>query len=93
MVDTKVESYKKVDTNKRRTQILEVLKKYPKGLSAKEVAIELYKKGEIPTSERNFTAPRITELISLGKVEVAGLTWDELTQRNVRTFKLKEAAK
>ena len=57
------------------------------------MAIELYKKGEIPTSERNFTAPRITELISLGKVEVAGLTWDELTQRNVRTFKLKEAAK
>lgn len=91
MVDTKVESYKKVDTNKRRSQIIEVLKKYPKGLSAKEVAIELYKNGEIPTSERNFTAPRITELIALGKVEVAGLTWDELTQRNVRTFKIKEA--
>ena len=31
-------------------------------MTAKEIAVEMYKKGYIPSDERNFTAPRLTEL-------------------------------
>ena len=89
-MNTKFESYLKVDKNKRKMQIIEVLKKFKNGLSAKQIAIELYKNGEIPTSERNYVAPRITEMIDSGLVETSGITWDDLTQRNVKTFKLIE---
>lgn len=52
---------------KRYEQILERLDR-PK--TAKEMAVELYELGEIPSTERNYTAPRLTELTALGKVKV-----------------------
>ena len=52
---------------KRYEQILERLDN-PK--TAKEIAVELYELGEIPSTERNYTAPRLTELTALGKVKV-----------------------
>lgn len=52
---------------KRYEQILERLDR-PK--TAKEIAVELYELGVIPSTERNFTAPRLTELAAVGKVRV-----------------------
>lgn len=56
-----------VDKQQRYDQIIEVLK--DKEMTAKEIAVELFKKGYIPSSERNFTAPRLTELSQKGIVE------------------------
>ncbi len=57
----------KSSKEKRYKQILEVLE--GKQMTAKEIAVKLYEKGLIPTSERNFTAPRLTELCDKGKVK------------------------
>ncbi len=54
---------------KRYEQILDRLDK-PK--TAKEIAIELFELGLIPSTERNYTAPRLTELEKFGKVKVVG---------------------
>ena len=68
--DTRIESYKNVDKQRRYKEILECLK--GKQMTAKEIAVEMNYRGYIPTTERNFTAPRLTELSQLGIVEVVG---------------------
>lgn len=57
----------KAKKQKRYEQILDRLDK-PK--TAKEIAVELFELGLIPSTERNYTAPRLTELEFYGKVKV-----------------------
>lgn len=38
-------------------------------MTAREIALELFKRGVTPNPERNHTAPRLTELREAGKVE------------------------
>ena len=68
--ETQVESQLTVDKNKRYRQILEVLGDYE--MTAKEIANEMYLRGWIPTNERNFVSPRLTELGINGIVEPIG---------------------
>lgn len=83
-------SEESVDKHKRYEQIIEVLKESSRPLSAKEIAVEMNKKGYIPTSERNFTSPRLTELCKKGKVDQVGKTRCEYTHKTVAVFSLKE---
>ena len=53
-------------TKKRYEQILDRLDK-PK--TAKEIAVEMFELGLIPSTERNYTAPRLTELEKMGLVK------------------------
>jgi len=53
----------------RRRVILEILTEHPSGMTAREISGELYRRGITPADERNFAAPRITELCRAGKVE------------------------
>lgn len=68
--DTRRESYDTIDKRKRYMQIREIL--YKNELTAKEVAVEMFKKGFTPTPERNFAAPRLTEMCIKGEVEIIG---------------------
>jgi hypothetical protein len=86
--ETRAESNGKVDRAKRYMQIMSILK--GKNLTAKEVAIEMYKKGFVPTAERNHSAPRLTELVSKGKVKVIGKTKCEYTGKTVAVYSLVE---
>ena len=52
----------------RYEQILDRLMTGPK--TAKEIAIELFELGMIPSTERNYTAPRLTELEKMELVKV-----------------------
>jgi len=61
----------KQDAAARRRVILEILTEKG-GMTAREVAGELHRRGITPTDERNFAAPRLTELKEAGKVEVTG---------------------
>lgn len=79
-MNTKVESLKKLDRATRYRMILEKLKQYPNGLTARELAIML------GFYERNATAPRLNELVKKGIVKENGIRYDELTQRNVTIF-------
>ena len=40
--------------------------------TAKEIAVELYEIGLIPSTERNYTSPRLTELEKMGIVRQCG---------------------
>lgn len=84
--ETRAESNEKVDRAKRYMQILSILKKGD--MSAKEVAVEMYKCGFVPSAERNHSAPRLTELESRGKVQVVGKKKCQYTGKTVAVYSL-----
>lgn len=83
--ETRGESESSVNKQKRYNQILEVLG--DNEMTAKEIAVEMCELGYIPTSERNFTAPRLTELSKNGVVEPAGKKKCEWTNKSVAVYK------
>lgn len=78
-----------VDRAKRYKQIIEILTG-GKEMTAKEIAVEMCQRGYIPISERNFTAPRLTELSKKGVVEPIGKQRCSYTGKTVAVYKLRE---
>lgn len=74
-----------VDKNKRYRQILECLG--DKEMTAKEIANLMFVKKIIPTNERNFVSPRLTELCIKGIVEPCGSRKCEWTGKTVTMFR------
>lgn len=64
--ETRIDSLHKVDRKRRCFQIREVLENNKEGLTAKEISNIL----KFP--ERNYVAPRLTEMKIRGEVEVVG---------------------
>lgn len=87
-LETRAEAHEEVNKNLRYKQIIGVLRNYPAGLTAKEIAAEMCRQGEIPTSERNFTAPRLTELGRRGTVEPIGKKICSYTGKRVTVWSL-----
>lgn len=87
--DTRGESFEQVDKKKRYKQIIEILTG-GKELTAKEIAIEMCNRGYTPTSERNFSSPRITELLKNGVLDCIGKKKCNYTNKTVSVFKLRE---
>lgn len=77
-----------IDKNKRYSQILEILG--DREMTAKEISYEMFLKGYIPTDERNFTSPRLTELSIQGVVEPVGKKKCSWTNKSVTVFKRRE---
>ena len=94
-LETRAAANEEVDRNLRYKQIIDVLSGCPSGATAKEIAVKMQMRGDIPTSERNFTAPRLTELGKRGKVEPVGKTVCRYTGRTVTVWGLcdREGAK
>ena len=74
-------------TKIRYEQILDRLDK-PK--SAKDIAVELFELGVIPSTERNYTAPRLTELENKGIVQVIGKKKCKYTGKMVAVYQKTE---
>lgn len=74
-----------VDKHLRYSQILECLG--DKEMTAKEIANEMYMRGMIPTNERNFTSPRITEMLRDGRIEPVGKKKCDWTGKTVTVFR------
>ena len=90
--ETRGEANESVDRQKRYSQIIECLHEAGDyGLTAKECAVWMMKKGYIPTSERNFTAPRLTEMAHKGIVEPIGKKVCSYTGKMVAVYELREA--
>lgn len=87
--ETRREANKTVDKKKRRAEIVSVLSDFPEGLTAKETAVLMYSKGMIPTSERNFTAPRLNEMEADGVVAVVGKKKCRYTNKTVSVYALR----
>lgn len=83
---TRRESYEAVKptSESRRKIILEVLGN--REMTANEIAQELYEAGHTPFYERNFAAPRLTELKEEGKVKTVGKKYCEKTGRKIAVW-------
>ena len=73
---------------KRYEQILNRLGN--REMSAKEIAVEMFELGMIASTERNYTAPRLTELEQMGYVEVIGKKKCEWTGKMVAVYRRKQ---
>ncbi len=92
--DTRAEANDKVDRKKRYRQIIGIMKEYEwfAKLTAKDIAVIMHEKGFTPTAERNFAAPRLTELSKAGIVEPCGKTICRYTGKKVAVYRLREEA-
>jgi len=88
---TRRESYGAVkqDAATRRRVILEILTENG-GMTAREIAGELHRRGITPTDERNYAAPRLTELCKAGKITVTGKKICPQTGRNVAVWEVRK---
>ena len=83
-LETRHDAHEKVDKQKRYQQIIECLTGHQ--MTAKECAEAMRQKGYIPTSERNFTAPRLTEMAKIGMVEPVGKKVCQWTGKKVAVY-------
>lgn len=81
--ETRAESHSKVNKTLRYAQIRIILKKvYPGGLTSRQLSKEL------GSEDRNYTAPRCTELHKKGELEVIGKRYDANTNRYLSIYRL-----
>lgn len=89
-LETRAEANETVDKKKRYKQIIEILKDNKDPMTAKEISVEMYKRGYTPTSERNFSSPRITEMLKKGIIDVIGKKKCRFTGKTVTVYKILE---
>ena len=75
-----------IDRQRLYGLITEVLSN--KELTAREIAEILFEQGYIMTATRQETAPRLTELEKMNRVEVVGSKVDVLTKKRVSIYRL-----
>jgi len=85
--ETRRDAHEKVDKQKRYRQIIEILTG-SEGLTAKEIAYRMMMKGYTPTSERNWAAPRLTEMAKNGVVDIIGKKKCAFTGKMVSVYVL-----
>lgn len=86
-LETRAEANALVNKEKRYQQIIGVLREYGP-MTAKEVAVKLMAKGYVPDAERNWSAPRLSELSQKGIVEPIGKTKCKYTGKTVAVYDL-----
>ena len=87
-LNTRHDSNEVVDRKRRYKQIKEIMKSHSGPMTAKEIATEMWDRGYTPTAERNFAAPRLTELSQKGVVEPCGKTRCIYTGKMVAVYRL-----
>ena len=85
---TRRESNQEVRRDKKNRMILEQLSYGP--ATARELAVMLHKHGLTLTADRTETAPRLTEMMQRGVVEVCGKKKDSLTGRKAAVYQIAE---
>ena len=86
-LETRAEAEGTVNKQRRYKEIMECLKEGD--MTAKEIAVMMQKKGYIPTSERNFVSPRLTEMSKIGMVEPIGKKKCSYTGRTVAVYSVR----
>lgn len=72
--------------DKRQRRYNQILDRLDKPKTAKEIAVELFELGLIPSTERNYTSPRLTELEKMGIVKAIGKKKCEYTGKTVAVY-------
>lgn len=86
--ETRAAAHETVKKDIRYRQIIDILKKGD--YTAKEVAVMLWKSGKTLTAERNYSAPRLTELSQMGIVEPIGKKTCDYTRKKVAVYHLRD---
>lgn len=89
LAETRGESEETVNKQLRYLRIIEILQGSSRPMSAKEIAVEMERKGYTPTSERNFVSPRATELLKTGVLECVGKKKCDYSHKLVAVFELR----
>lgn len=82
--ETRAESLNELDKTKRYEEIRYALKNEANGLTARELAKKL------GSEERNYVAPRLTELTGKNEIKVISKRYDKKTKRNVAVYALND---
>ena len=85
--ETRAEAHETVDKQKRYRQIKEILAGSD-GMTAKEIAVAMMRRGYVPTTERNWSAPRLTEMLKTGVVDIIGKKKCQYTGKKVSVYVL-----
>lgn len=91
--ETRKESFEKLQLKKKSKLIYENLG--DKEYTARELAIKMHNTFDeegnrlLRTSERQETAPRLTELVELGLIETVNKKYDEISGCNVAVYRKK----
>lgn len=72
--------------DKVKIRYIQILNRLDEPKTAKELAVELYDLGFIPSTERNYTAPRLTELSRMEMVKVIDKKKCEYTGKTVAVY-------
>ena len=72
--------------DKAKIRYIQILDRLDEPKTAKELSVELYDLGFIQSTERNYTAPRLTELERMGCVKVVGKRKCEYTGKTVAVY-------
>ena len=74
---------------KKKIRYEQILDRLMTGIkTAKEVAVELYELELIPGTDRNYTAPRLTELEKMGLVKVIDKKKCQYTGKTVAVYEI-----
>ena len=72
--------------DKAKIRYIQILNRLEKPKTAKELAVELFDLGFTNTTERNYTAPRLTELEKMGYVKTVDKKKCEYTGKTVAVY-------
>ena len=86
-LETRAEAEQTVDKRKRYQQILDIMADYELPLTAKEIAVRMFIRGDIPDKDRNHVSPRLTEMMYDGRVEPVGKKTCEYTHKKVTCWR------
>ena len=88
-LECRAEAEESIDKALRQKQVVEILEQGGE-MSAKEIAVEMMNRGYVPTSERNWSSPRITELCHKGIIEPVGRKKCQYSGKSVTVFAIRE---
>jgi len=71
---------------KKKIRYEQILSRMDKPKTAKEIAVELFELGYIPSNERNYVQPRLTELCKKEIVRVVGKKKCNYTGKTVAIY-------
>ncbi len=77
--------------DKAKIRYIQILNRLEKPKTAKELAVELFDLGFTNTTERNYTAPRLTELEKMGYVKAIGKKKCDYTGKTVAVYERTQA--
>lgn len=76
--------------DKTKIRYIQILNRLDKPKTAKELAVELFDLGFILSTERNYTAPRLTELEKMGYVKAIDKKKCQYTSKTVAVYERTE---